>query len=69
MSNPFTCCLGLGCLNLEGDMAVSQQKDFDALLANLAQDLGKPDEAANQSEVRTPKSLELMSQKSRARVQ
>lgn len=50
-------------------MAVSQQKDFDALLANLAQDLGKPDEAANQSEVRTPKSLELMSQKSRARVQ
>lgn len=60
--------LGLGCRNLEGDMAVAQQKEFDALLANLSERDREQDATEKPSEQETPKSLELMSQKSRARV-
>lgn len=59
---------GLGHSILEGDKAVAQQKDFDALLATLSQKDEETEKVAEVSEERTPKSLELMSQKSRARV-
>ncbi|XP_034240139.1 uncharacterized protein LOC117644634 [Thrips palmi] len=59
---------GLGCLGLEGDIAVAQQRGFEELLANLSQENGTSDDVAKFSEERETKSLESMSEKSRARV-
>lgn len=58
---------GMGFKGADGDEAVAQQKDFDALLATLSQD-SSPDKKSRAIPDKSPKSLELMSQKSRARV-
>jgi len=65
---------GMGYKGADGDEAVAQQKDFDALLATLSpktggtDDLSASKEASKNSEDKSPASLELRSQKSRARV-
>ncbi|KAK3914948.1 PIN2/TERF1-interacting telomerase inhibitor 1, partial [Frankliniella fusca] len=58
---------GMGYKGADGDEAVAQQKDFDALLATLSQN-NSPDGKSTAPHEKSPKSLELMSQKSRARV-
>lgn len=65
----------MGYKGADGDEAVAQQKDFDALLATLSPKTGGTDDlsssngALKNSKVKSPASLELRSQKSRARVQ
>ena len=65
--------LGMGYKGADGDEAVAQQKDFDALLATLSQKTQSPEGKASPIEasknLNSPASLELRSQKSRARVQ
>lgn len=60
----------MGYKGADADEAVAQQKDFDALLATLSGDTqGEKEESEPTVVEKSPKSLELMSQKSRARVQ